>query len=131
MNYLEYQFDQALNIIISANKIDISRTNPASEGKKAIFKLDEFAKDNNIDLFEGDNYLKYIYIGFIEAALEEMGDCLNNMVLYSEGDFFKRLKNKAVVFVSMRTYCYDMISLKGFDINLVGKYIKILLLREG
>ena len=77
MNYLEYQFDQALNIIISANKIDISRTNPASEGKKAIFKLDEFAKDNNIDLFEGDNYLKYIYIGFIEAALEEMGDCFS------------------------------------------------------
>jgi len=129
-NILEREFDKIIEDIKSKNRIINLKENPVKTARDAIYKIKEFYESHNIDLFNGDNYLKFAYISFIEAALEEMGMCLGNMLTYSESNLFERLSHRKLLNTSFKLYTYDFIALKQFDAKYIGRYIKVMLLSD-
>lgn len=129
-NILETEFDNTIKKIKSKNRIFNLNENPVIYARNAIYKLKDFFDSHNINLFNDDNYLKFAYISFLEAALEEMAMCLGNMLTYSESPLFERLSHRKLLHISFKTYTYDFIALKHFDAKYIGRYIKIMLVSD-
>ena len=94
LNIYEKAFDEAIKVIDRSPLINKKFTNPIGCVRNAIYALRKKGEDKSIDFFGDDTYLKYIYIAYLEDTIEEMIECIRNIVTYINSNFFSRLKQK-------------------------------------
>ncbi len=131
LNIYEKAFDEAIKVIDKSPLINKKFTNPIGCVRNAIYALRKKGEDKGIDFFGDDTYLKFIYIAYLEATIEEMIECLRNIVTYINSNFFSRLKQKKLVDESIETFTDDYILLKAFNPDFIFTYYRLLLLTDG
>ena len=130
LNRMQYELDQAIKEIQSKDFINIKNDNAAKVTLNSLYKLKEYFENKGFDLFDENNYLKFGYLSFVDAALEEISNCLSNMLTYSNSGLIERLKHRRLIDVSFKTYAYDFIALKEFKAEYIGRYIKVMLVSD-
>lgn len=131
LNEYEKAFDEAIKVIDRSRLFNKKFTNPIGCVRDAIYALRKKGEDKGIDFFGDDTYLKYIYIAYLEATVEEMINCLTNIVTYINSDFFSRLIHKKTVDDIIGIFTYDDFLLKAFNPDFIFTYYRLLLQTDG
>ncbi len=127
LNDLEYEYDVAIREIQKGNRIEIKNDNPAKFLRDSVYNLKAYYDDRGFNLFDGDNYLKFAYLAFIDAIIEEIAMCLGNMLNYSSVGLLERLRNRNLVLASLKNYAVDFVQIKMLKAEHLSRYIKVLL----
>ena len=131
MNIKKMEYDRIIKYINDVGLINLSNQNPITLIREGLYNINDYSKNRGFDFFGDNCFSKFVILSYIEAVIEEINSCFENMYKFCESNIIDRIIHKKAIIASIDLYNTNILSLKMFDLGFFVDYLYNMIQTEG